>query len=305
MTESLNSAVSPFQDGVGVREGKVEKVGKGIIQPTLLPQVAFLEHQPTRICVGERDGEPTFAHPRVIFMPSVSFYSQTGEDLEIYIDFFKDEPVDNGVYVEVGAGNGIEFSNTLFFHQTLGFKGLLIEANPWHKGDLARVRPRDIIAMFAAGERTGSAPFLANGERWAQSHRLDTVTQKMSETLQGKNFEKNEAFEVPVRRLDDMIETAGIKYVDFLSIDVEGSELEVLKGMNWDIPVRVILLEFFDDDCPVVQDRNAATKQILLDNGFVFHKSIASNEVWYNPNYTRDPSGTVKPDAEQEISVPF
>ena len=304
MTNSLNSAVSPFQEGSAVREGKVEKIGKGIIQPTLLPQVAFLENEPKAVCLGERDGEMVYAYPRIIFMPSVSFYSQSGEDLEIYIDFFKHEPVDNGIYVEIGAGNGIEFSNTLFFHQTLGFRGLLVEANPHHRESLRMVRPGDVVAMFAAGESEGTAPFLFNGEKWAQSHRLDTVTQEVSETLQGKNFEKNEVFEVPVKTLANMLDKAEIEYIDFMSIDVEGSELEVLKGMNWDIPVRIILLECFDAECSVTQDRNEEVRQILRDNGFVFHKKVASNDIWYDPKYARYPEGTKAPDAEQIVTVP-
>ena len=72
-----------------------------------------------------------------------------------------------------------------------------------------------------------------------------------------------------------------------MSIDVEGGELEVLQGMDWNIPVRVILMECLVAECESMNRRTEAAKEILRENGFVFHKQVGDNEVWHNPSYSR------------------
>jgi len=53
------------------------------------------------------------------------FYGQHGEDQYLYEMFFKDKR--NGFFVELGALDGVTFSNTLFFQQNLDWGGILIE----------------------------------------------------------------------------------------------------------------------------------------------------------------------------------
>lgn len=56
------------------------------------------------------------------------FHGQGGEDKYCIENFFGG--VQHGTYLEMGAFNGIKFSNTLHLHETLGWRGLLIEPNP-------------------------------------------------------------------------------------------------------------------------------------------------------------------------------
>ena len=57
------------------------------------------------------------------------FYSQNMEDYFLYI-YYLNKYISDGIYVELGAQNGFENSNTLFLERTLGYKGLLIEPTP-------------------------------------------------------------------------------------------------------------------------------------------------------------------------------
>lgn len=54
------------------------------------------------------------------------FYSQQAEDFFIYRNFIN-QYCEDGIFLELGACNGIKYSNTLFFEKNLGFKGILIE----------------------------------------------------------------------------------------------------------------------------------------------------------------------------------
>ena len=55
----------------------------------------------------------------------VSFYSQSGQDRFIFNTFFKNKR--EGTFVEIGANDGIKFSNTYFFEKHLGWQGICIE----------------------------------------------------------------------------------------------------------------------------------------------------------------------------------
>ena len=73
---------------------------------------------------------------RPVLGPSTAtiFYGQCGEDLEIYSHFFSDKvdfyKENQGYYIEIGASDGVKFSNTKFFEDEMGFVGILIEPVP-------------------------------------------------------------------------------------------------------------------------------------------------------------------------------
>jgi FkbM family methyltransferase len=226
-------------------------------------------------------------YPAVAFVPARVFYSQQGEDLEVFVDFFKDKPIDRGIYVEVGAGNGVEFSNTLFFEKSLGWGGVLVEPLPQFKQVLATLRSPETnyVASCAAGSDQGSATFSVNLEKWAQSHRTDIATEELHLQLRSGNPEHNELISVQVELLSQILEDAEVTYIDLMFVDVEGGELEVLEGMNWDIPVHVIVMECTEVVCDITQRRVHQARQILQDQGFIFHKVVGCNEVWHCKEY--------------------
>jgi|TARA_B110000211_G_C14021455_1_gene527882 hypothetical protein len=74
-----------------------------------------------------------------------------------------------------------------------------------------------------------------------------------------------------------ILKAAGVRYVDFWSLDVEGAELEVLQGMDWSVPVRVLLIE-----------RNQHDRQIdalLKLRGFDYVREQRGNRVYANPGF--------------------
>ena len=72
-----------------------------------------------------------------------TFYSQQGEDLLIYRNFIN-IPVKDSIFLELGACDGIIFSNTLFFEKYLGFRGILIEPVKEFYDRLIENRPNNI-----------------------------------------------------------------------------------------------------------------------------------------------------------------
>ena len=72
---------------------------------------------------------------------------------------------------------------------------------------------------------------------------------------------------------------SGLKYVDLFFIDVEGAEYEVLKTIDWNTPIYLIVIELSDSE----KDRNC--RNLLHDKGYTFHKKVGLSEVWYDETY--------------------
>jgi FkbM family methyltransferase len=76
--------------------------------------------------------------------------------------------------------------------------------------------------------------------------------------------------------LSEIIKRTNITEVDFLSLDVEGHEYEVLKSWDFSIPIYVILIEMLGSD----KIREDLCRQILIDNKYTFYANCAHNEVY-------------------------
>ena len=148
-------------------------------------------------------------------------YAQWGEDKLVW-DYFHRKP--HGFFIEVGANDPINLSQTYLLEQN-GWEGILVEPQAECCDRLRQVRPRSRIIQAACGAptRKGKALF-----RIATSHDrslLATQTPDEDVTFTG-------AVEVDLVTLDELLAECGNLKPDFVSIDVEGGELEVLKGFN-------------------------------------------------------------------------
>ena len=92
------------------------------------------------------------------------FYSQCGEDLEIYVNFihpFLDFYRKNkGFYVEIGAGDGVKYSNTKFYQEILDFTGILVEPAPNTFELLKKTRPGNLLYDCAITSSQSEVDFL-------------------------------------------------------------------------------------------------------------------------------------------------
>ena len=154
--------------------------------------------------------------------------------LALYIDF------ENGFFIEVGANDGVNQSNTLYFERYLGWKGLLIEAIPELAEQCRSNRPRCIVencALVAAdypGDRVEmqycnlmSTVKGAFGNPEAEAMHLEKGRQFL------RPREDTYAVSVPAKTLSGVLDEHGISRVDLLSLDVEGYENEVLRGLDF------------------------------------------------------------------------
>ena len=147
-------------------------------------------------------------------------------------DFFQRNPA--GVFVEVGANHPTQDNQTWFLEQQ-GWSGVLVEPNPELAKLLAEQRPRSRAVNAAVGAPGQPAEVdLLLGLNPLHS----TLTPLLGDQLSGQKVR------VRLRTLNDILAEAGLGRIDFLSIDVEGMELQVLQGLDFQkYSPRLVLIE--------------------------------------------------------------
>lgn len=201
------------------------------------------------------------------------YYSQQGEDRILHEKYLN---YNDGFFIELGAMNGVTYSNTLFFERELNWKGVLIEPTPSQFTQLVINRPNCHNFNYAISEIPGEVEFLGDGA-------LGGMTRTMHEShRKGWGLDNTSSpYMVKSIGISELLRHLNLKRVDFFSIDVEGGELDVLKTFDWTIEAYVILIETHSFD----ENKNELCREILRKNNFEFDMVIGCNEVWVNKNW--------------------
>lgn len=143
-----------------------------------------------------------------------------------------------GFFIEAGANNGISQSNTMYFEKYRKWKGILIEPIPSLAEDCKINRPNCIV------ENCALVPFdyqdseiemyycnlvsMVKGSRKTKDEELKHI--ELGRSVQGiDSYELS----VPARTLTEILDQYKVEKVDLLSLDVEGFELDVLRGLDF------------------------------------------------------------------------
>lgn len=194
------------------------------------------------------------------------FYSQQHEDKILYEKYLNYR---NGFFIEIGAMDGVTFSNSKFFEEDLGWTGILIEPTEQFK-NLIINRPNCYNFNYAVSDKNGEVDFLGYA---AIGGLLNTMDDKHKKNW---NLDDNNSFKVISMPFYDITKNININKVDLFSIDVEGGEYDILKTFDWNIPVYIILIEM--DNHNSIKDENC--RNLLKDKGFIYDMRIGLDEVW-------------------------
>jgi FkbM family methyltransferase len=152
-------------------------------------------------------------------------YAQRFEDLYL-LRCFGDQA--DGFYIDIGAGHPV-YDNVSFAFYLKGWRGITAEPNPWLTRLARAVRPRDhhIEALV------GAAPGKATYYRVRDFHGLSTMIEGNARAAQAEFGKGADASVVLVMTLRDLCAMHAPAAIDFLKIDVEGAEEDVLLGGDW------------------------------------------------------------------------
>ena len=213
------------------------------------------------------------------------FYSQDNQDrfLENYI--FKGYK--NGIYVDVGAHDGVTINNTLYFQKNNNWKGINIEPIKNVYNMLVLNRPNDINLNCAVCNNDGETDFYCNkGYTEMISGIVNTFDPRHLQRLDKENKEMKsitEIIKVQTKKLETIFFENKITHVNYLSIDVEGAEFEVIKSIDFNnVFIDIICFEnnYNDSSIPIV-------KYLEEKNYIMVHNSqdifmINKKSIFYN-----------------------
>lgn len=153
----------------------------------------------------------------------------------------------NGTFVDIGANDGVTINNTFYFEKELGWNGLAIEPIPVAYENLKANRSCHTLNACIS-DREGTAEFLEVEGRAQMLSGLVTKYDKqhlrrINRTIQrlGGSVKKTE---VECIRIGTALSRFNIDRIDFLSLDTEGGELDILKDIDFNaIPVHAISVE--------------------------------------------------------------
>ena len=156
--------------------------------------------------------------------PTIS-YAQRYEDLHLARCFGERA---SGFYIDIGAGHPV-YDNVSFAFYLRGWSGITIEPNPWLAQLSQAVRPRDKRFQSLVGATAGQATYYLVEDY----HGLSTTIASHAQAAQAEFGKSAQTMTVPVTTLRTLCEQHAPAAIDFLKIDVEGAEPDVLAGGDW------------------------------------------------------------------------
>jgi FkbM family methyltransferase len=188
-----------------------------------------------------------FAFCKWVPYQAISF-SQEGEDMILNRIF---ELQSTGFYVDVGAHHPQRFSNTYFFYRR-GWRGINIDAMPGSMRLFNKIRTRDINIEIAVMRQKGKVTYYQFNEP-----ALNGFSKDLSDSRDGlNNYKIIGTIDIEGKPLSEIIDNyiPINTEIDFLSVDVEGLDLDVLESNDWSrYRPKVVLVEVLTSSLSTIQ----------------------------------------------------
>ena len=202
------------------------------------------------------------------------FYSQQDEDKYI-IQYLLKEKITDGTFLEIGACDGVLYSNTKTLEDYFNFKGILIEPQKDYFANLQinRSTNNELYNCTVSNSNETEVEFIGDNPEGGIVEQINTNLYKYNWT----------SYKVKNRKMKDILKKSDFNYIDFMIIDVEGSEMSLLESIDFSFPIFCIIIEAHSNQ----QEKNKIFGEYLKKNGFAFKERQRGNEVWLNHNYFR------------------
>ncbi len=206
-------------------------------------------------------------------------HSQYGQDVFVNEHFFKNKK--NGIFVDIGASDGVLLSNTYFFEKSLEWAGICIEPRPDKFAELCKNRSC-ICVNGCIADQAGEQPFLfLEGYTGDLSGLVATYNQHHINRINNELIARggsHQLIKMPCYLLMDILKRCAINHIDYLSIDTEGSELSILRSINFnEVTIDIIDVENNYGDTEIAA--------FLIEQGYDLVAKIDCDEIYRRKNY--------------------
>jgi FkbM family methyltransferase len=170
--------------------------------------------------------------------PTPLFFSQAGQDR--IIDRLLDGKRD-GVFVDIGGYDGVTGSNSLFFEVFRGWSGIVVEPSPLQLRLAKDARQCPCLGYAVAG-KSGQAEFMEVTSGYTQmSGFLNSYAPDLLQKVRANPKHEETIHSLSALTLQSVLEQHKLRKIDFLSLDVEGGEMDILA----DFPVEKFEIDVF------------------------------------------------------------
>jgi FkbM family methyltransferase len=203
----------------------------------------------------------------------MTYHSQLGQDkfVDEYLQF-----KENGTFIEIGAHDGRSCSNTLFFEEKRNWKGICIEPGPEEFKKLIENR-KSININACVSDYDGQSEFTYIE---GYSMMLSGLSENYNYTHQNRiehevnsNGGEISKIEMPVFKLQTILDEHNISDIDYCSIDTEGSEFNIIKSIDFDkTNIKIFSIEnnYGTDDI----------KNYLETKGYILYTKIQWDDIF-------------------------
>ena len=162
-------------------------------------------------------------------------YTQNLEDYHLSLAFAGQQ---SGFYIDIGGGHPVADNVSFWFYER-GWRGIVVEPQPQLTALYERLRPRDLVVQGLVGRSSGEMDFHVV----ERLHGLSTTVEQHAKGARafGADYQ---TVRLPVMTLAELCERHEVRAIDFLKVDVEGAESDVLAGGDWQrFRPKVIIVE--------------------------------------------------------------
>jgi FkbM family methyltransferase len=218
-----------------------------------------------------------FPRPTLIY----NTYSQAGEDAVLSF-LFADKKINKVSYLDIGTSKPDICNNTFLFY-IKGNRGVCVEADKTLVPYIQKLRPHDkvINAGVAVSDKAEADFYIFDISS------ISTFDKDEAERRQGHGTYKiKEVVTVPLTSINNIIKQNFETFPDFLSIDIEGLDLEVLKSLDFDkFPIPVICVETCTYSENHVRPKDHSIAELVTSKGYEIYADTYINTIFVNKNW--------------------
>ena len=200
------------------------------------------------------------------------YFSQAGQDKFIDDYFFKGK--ENGKFVEIGAYDGLLGSNSLYFEKFLKWEGIIIEPSTLFIDVIKKYRT-SFFENVAISNKEGFEDFLSIEDGYKQmSGLLKSYNKNSLDFVRRNKKHKENIVKVKTQKIENILKKHNYYFIDYFSIDVEGSEETIFS--NFDFNKFKISIFSIENNT----GKKNKVSEIMENNNYKLVNIVGKDEIW-------------------------